>query len=453
MTKIDVANIKSEFDKAKQWVTQQKSKIEETKNAADSFNVETMSTFVGEAGDSARAYTQDVYQPLVGQVGQVESILNSKLTSIQSKAEGEFGGNGAVDSDYVEQWKTQVHQHIKNQVNEIDQLNNAMQNVADIVALEKLSTGELEQVGQKINQSCQETIEKLTAFDTSSASELQSVDAEINKLKQMIDEVKSKRPSINGYKPGNFRFSKSEESFEFKGNQSKLLREWSDAWRPPTNWAEIDRIKHMIQAANPNYDWNDNNKFGDFLVSLNSEGCGYVAAVNLLMNKYQNNPKGFKEKYGYDMSDKNVYDKVLIDFYTKEKKQSELPIPIIIPGFDGGAYAKSINHPGLFSEEIERALLDYQGIHGDNDKVPVEKIDTNKISDYVKNGKRVVVTTLIPDWANPPKSTTGETFDMHSFTIVGVAENGDLKIESWGESYDMNPNELQKIGVDARAYY
>lgn len=219
--------------------------------------------------------------------------------------------------------------------------------------------------------------------------------------------------------------------YQHNGNQSDLLYRWQRELAENGESEEILRIKSMIRFSNPHFELEDTDRFTNFLKKLAYEGCGYIAAVNIIFNLYHRDPRAFKQHYGYAIDDWNAYDRLLIDFYTKEKK-------------------RVFWHPGLLSFEIAQALGHYQKLHQAKQLQSRYLFGKEAMKQAVLAGNLVVVTTVLPK-RFAPKSSCGVSFHRHTFTVIGIKE-GHYIIASWGMRYTLTEDELMKWGVVARVY-
>lgn len=220
-------------------------------------------------------------------------------------------------------------------------------------------------------------------------------------------------------------------NYQCNGNQADLLYRWQRELEEEGESEEILRIKLIIQSSNPQFQLEDTARFTTFLKKLAYEGCGYVAAVNIIFHFYHNKPLSFKKHYGFAIDDFNRYERLLIDFYTKEKK-------------------RVFWHPGLLSFEIARALRHYQKMHHAKQIQSRYLFGKRALKQAVLSGYPVIVTTLLPKCFSP-KSSCGVSFHMHTFTVIGMKKDSYV-VASWGKLYTMTENELMKWGTMARVY-
>ncbi|MHC5216995.1 hypothetical protein ACYSNR_10015 [Enterococcus sp. LJL128] len=185
----------------------------------------------------------------------------------------------------------------------------------------------------------------------------------------------------------------------------------------------------------------------DYFSRLNSEGCGYAAATNIILLKHYGNEQEFKKKYGidyYDSYGRVNFDELLLSFYALENDMRSLPftdkqIKIPYDGSLGGAICSNIK---------DYALQHGDQIEGEKFNVPSEPIahgvgkmvtlNSEAINRQLENGKVVTMTCLVESMhllSSNQEDDPGNVY-FHTVIITGYdKERQQFVVSSWGEKY------------------
>lgn len=186
-----------------------------------------------------------------------------------------------------------------------------------------------------------------------------------------------------------------------------------------------------------------------YLDKLNSEGCGYAAATNIILLKYSGRKKEFEDKYGisyYDESGNVNFDELLLSFYLEENDKRNIPFTDIQftlqhPGATGASICSNIeDYTSQYDEKIigERISITETTSYGQSQNYRSETVvKPERIQDQLDEGKVVTVTCLgeSMDLLYPSGNSYGKQ-NMHTVTIVGYDEGtGKFIVTSWGNQY------------------
>lgn len=225
MARIDIGQLSQELDKMKTWLETQKLHFENAQKSVEKFQVDTLASFQGEAGDSVRAYAKEVYQPIHMEVMKVESELRPVLDTITNDGKSRFGDNGIVDEEYIQEWSFRFNKYAHQLVDLTQDVNRDLRSVADIIHLELLKTNELEEIHYNTKRHCQRTIEQIDEFDRETNAKIQPIQASVLRLQNMVQEVSSKAPSMSGYQSGSFKFSMLSDMKKYSEEDKKQFVE------------------------------------------------------------------------------------------------------------------------------------------------------------------------------------------------------------------------------------
>ena len=172
----------------------------------------------------------------------------------------------------------------------------------------------------------------------------------------------------------------------------------------------------------------------DFLKHFCSEGCGYVALVNSIFLYFYGYEDAFYKTFGYAMYDEagNMnFSQLALDFYCATDNHKGF---LFFDYVD--LYEDKPNKPG-FGTTIETSkwrfelYMKKQGIHAKLNPIIVGVQDIKK-----RMEKGPIIVSVRPTILYDIKGNiTNETEGGHTMSVVGVSENGLVRVSSWGQEY------------------
>lgn len=161
-------------------------------------------------------------------------------------------------------------------------------------------------------------------------------------------------------------------------------------------------------------------RINEYLKTLNSEGCGYVALINTIYVIYDGREKEFEKTFGFPMRDANGnlnYNALLTDFYTAKDNPSD---------------------EGTNRSSREKMWEAYCREHGINVDVKNVNVNAQTYRDIAKNGQLIVGVHPVNLYK---RRSDGSYYQVdnrdggHAMTITGVTDDGRFIVSSWGETY------------------
>lgn len=284
---------------------------------------------------------------------------------------------------------------------------------------------------------------------------------------------------------------------EFGGSQSGLwgiyyysgFVEYDES--PENQWT-ADQIEIIVREYYP--DMTDE-ELVEYLSAMSEVGCGYVACANYIFESYINKPEQFEKDFGFPMYYKrddgtfksnvnllyvdiycNANKRGLVEYRSTEAESTDLNSDIKF-------YPGDSNHNEGLTVEAEKKILEFYSAKYLGCNVSYNTIkeyltlgDTYDLSgltvgetiasngeaksylqdihnatcDVVKNGGVIELSAsdytlyLVDENNNRIPTDVGSVYkkNPHSMTIVGINDNGDYIVSTWGNEYALDPMSL-----------
>lgn len=174
-----------------------------------------------------------------------------------------------------------------------------------------------------------------------------------------------------------------------------------------------------------------------YLVKLNSEGCGYVAAINTMFASYEGREQEFEQTFGFPMyknGDLN-YNELLVDFYCEtDNHQSILGRDWVNPNED----ESEVEGAGVNIRTQQYRINKYLQKRGVEIRMQSKKVTVDNFHKYAEDGY------VILNYYNGPiqyeNGTMAQNITGHSMTVTGVTDDGRFIVSSWGDKYYIDPS-------------
>ncbi|WP_416728563.1 T7SS effector LXG polymorphic toxin [Fictibacillus sp. JL2B1089] len=256
----------------------------------------------GKGGTSIRAFFQDCHEPFLTFCISCLTNYGNTLKNIESALKSlDASPNAFIRQSFLENELTNGLRKVKENTIELTQdANQSMQNVSDIVFLPRLNELEFVNQVEEANRSSIQTIEKLVEFDLMQTNALSSIEQQILKMNQFIEQIQSMfqsgELSLASYKPGQlWNQSKSEvRNGNSESKESKLKNpvkekelEWWEKELPGDDPRAVLDLSAPVNSAG--------NAFGTL-----TEGAAFAKSA------YNTQVKGFRiSKYNDNFHVKN----------------------------------------------------------------------------------------------------------------------------------------------------
>lgn len=225
---------------------------------------------------------------------------------------------------------------------------------------------------------------------------------------------------------------------------------------PYTLWrrgmaSDREEIREVVRGYEEYADYSDE-EIEDLLVKLNSEGCGYVAFANIIVDEYRRKEDEFEDTFGFPLFLENRsgttyvnYNRLILDLYCASDNHRRV-------------WNMWQNHDVYDEEEDPSATVGwgttmddrvyrferYMSGYGRNVKIRNIKCDVSEVyrkcEEEARQGNRVIISTC-PVRMEDAKGEPVQMDGGHAMVVTGLADDGRIEVSSWGELYYISPEE------------
>lgn len=230
-----------------------------------------------------------------------------------------------------------------------------------------------------------------------------------------------------------------------------------EIWENDTENRDRKRIQEIIHKYSE-YKKLDEDTIPLLLKKIDSEGCGYVAFANILVDKYRKKEDEFEKKFGFPLyiedeeGNKRVnFESVIVDLYCATDNHNQDGILWWKKDvYDKNEDISLTTGAGTSQQQREYRFENYMEDHGVTIKIENKycTYDTvyEKCKKYIDEGKAVIISThpimLYDINGNSAKDMDGG----HAMTVTGVTEEGWIEVSSWGKFYYIKNNDVSFEG-------
>ncbi len=240
-----------------------------------------------------------------------------------------------------------------------------------------------------------------------------------------------------------------------------------DAWRMGTE-QERESIRRLVHSYEEYADYSDE-EITDLLTKLNSEGCGYVAFVNIIVDEYRGKEEEFEEVFGFPLFGVNAagtayvnYNRLIMELYCASDNHNEEGL---LWGkhdsYDSGEDISNREGVGTMREKRAYRFSRYMEAH--DIETEIENIECSaqevyeRCKEEAEKGNRIIIGTH-PVKLEDKKGVTVQADGGHAMTVTGLTDDGRIEVSSWGKKYYITPEDseyrdtCQKEGCERDAY-
>lgn len=221
----------------------------------------------------------------------------------------------------------------------------------------------------------------------------------------------------------------SEQPGEFGGNQERLINRWYNG-DAQTREALRVAVNSLFQKQLPD------ERIIRFLTRIKQEGCGFVAATNIILARYENRRKEFEQHFGVPYlthQGKVNFEGLLLKFYFEQNDWHYL--------FNSSLRVK-IPYPGLRAGDLKRSLFHFSQKYGEQVKGNwLLGATQEKIKKVLDSGELITMTSyffkmnlIAPKFAKYQNNAIG----FHTVILLSYHEEKQCFIaSSWGKKYEL----------------
>lgn len=440
MPKYDAKELFDQLNKIKPVLKEMNSNLDVTRQALDS--VISNGEFKGEFAQSLKSFYSEVHVKAIDTMKKLLEGIEKAGVSLRNQAvrldveeyakiETEYispTGEQTKDLNRVAQAYDYRYKEIKSQIDLI----------SDIITISLPSN--------QVDQNISKAISKLSHIETkannlSNTNVVENIKDLLSSFNSLLSYIDNCQPSdgVINYKTGDIKTQNWYDGLErnikkIDEQKNNIVFRGVDAYGgnqsgPINNWNSSENNKIKIRKLFPG---KSDEEIQKILETLNNEGCGYTAAINVIFKKFEGKEKEFEEKFGIPYYDENGnvnFNTLLIDFY-KEENDRRAGI--------GGEF--TFRHDGVLAGDLASNIATYCKNHGVDINGEIRWHNTFNLThdikdDVSRNPDKTFVLTSPPTGFKLRK-VSGEEVKIawHTVTVVGI-ENGRLVVSSWGGKY------------------
>lgn len=185
---------------------------------------------------------------------------------------------------------------------------------------------------------------------------------------------------------------------------------------------------------------------------LCKEGCGYVSLINSVFLKFCREEQRFWELFGYPLllpDGRLNFDDLLVDFYCATDNHNRF---LWFDRIDRNEDAKYENGFGTTIESREWRFETYMKTHGVSVSLRPIRATPKKLPKILEKGPVMVSvrpTVLYDINGNKIHESKGG----HSMSVTGVADNGLIRVSSWGKEHYIKHNSYSEYEYYQQVIY
>lgn len=224
----------------------------------------------------------------------------------------------------------------------------------------------------------------------------------------------------------------------------------NEMWRKGTE-ADRNMVREIVRSYDEYADYSDE-QIEVLLEKLNSEGCGYVAFANIIVDEYRRREDEFESIFGFPLfledGDKAAYvnyNPLIIDLYCASDNHNKVwNMWQNHDAYDPDEDISAARGRGTTQDDRIYRFERYMEGYGIEVSIENMKCTTDEVyrrcKEEAERGNRVIISTC------PVKlvDEDGEFIQMdggHAMTVTGLTKDGRVQVTSWGDTYYITPED------------
>lgn len=215
--------------------------------------------------------------------------------------------------------------------------------------------------------------------------------------------------------------------------------------------SDREYLRSLIHSYEEYADYSDK-EIEELLIKLNSEGCGYVAFVNIIVDAYRRREEEFEAVFGFPLFLENAdgdvyadYNRLIVDLYCAADNHKK--VQYMWREYDIYDADEDISPTVGWGTTPEDRIYRFERyMDGYDIPVRLENIECDpdqvyqKCREEAELGNRVIISTCpvrLEDKDGEPAQMDGG----HAMTVTGLTDDGRIEVSSWGEKYYISPED------------
>lgn len=230
------------------------------------------------------------------------------------------------------------------------------------------------------------------------------------------------------------------------GDQNGPYEMWQIGMDP-----DRENIRELVHSYEEYTDYSDE-EITDLLMKLNSEGCGYVAFANIIVDEYRRREEEFERIFGFPLFCENKkgntyvnYNPLIIDLYCASDNHNKVwNMWQDRDRYDEDEDFSSTVGRGTSPDDRIYRFERYMNRRGIAVKIENIKCGPDEIyqrcCEEEAQGNRVIISTCpvrLEDTDGNPAQMDGG----HAMAVTGLTDDGRVEVSSWGELYYIAPTD------------
>ena len=223
-----------------------------------------------------------------------------------------------------------------------------------------------------------------------------------------------------------------------------------EMWRKGSS-SEREMIRDLVLSYEEYAGYSDE-QIEKLLIKLNSEGCGYVAFANIIVDEYRRKEEEFEKIFGFPLFLESAngilcvnYNPLIIDLYCASDNHNRAwnQWPEQDDYDENEDFSSTIGRGTTQDDRIYRfeRYMEKRGIDVSmtNIKCSTDEV-YGRCKEEAQRGNRVIISTCPVRLADEE----GELAQMdggHAMAVTGLTEDGLVQVSSWGRIYYIRPQD------------
>jgi hypothetical protein len=205
--RIDVSEYVAECQKIQTYCEQQRRDLASVQRSLENFSADIQRNFTGKTGDSILAYIDEVIDPILEKMAELEEDLVDIMDIMHEDMMTNFGANGIIDVSYL---SGEYLQHFYLYAEDISQhlyeVNQIARSISDIIELPQVSEEQSREATRQMKAEVDKVTNLMLETDRKWCQLLTPIDEQLQEIKTMLSTIEGGSFSPETYERGTARF-------------------------------------------------------------------------------------------------------------------------------------------------------------------------------------------------------------------------------------------------------